>query len=229
MELLTYIEQFSTLSVFLRLVLSTLAGAAIGLERGVHGKNAGLRTFSLVCLGSALVMITDEYLVAFYANGDPARLGAQVISGVGFLGVGTIIITGRNYVKGLTTAASLWTTACLGIAIGSGYIIGGCIALLMIFFIMTVLSFISKYTDSYIPKIHLYLEMDKELGADALYQYVSENGYRISSINKQSKSALHAKDIAILLEIDLHKRLNHMEILESLNKLDDIHYVEEVH
>lgn len=65
-------------------------------------------------------MITDEYLVVTYGTGDPARLAAQVISGIGFLGVGTIIVTGKNYVKGLTTAASLWTTACLGIAIGCG-------------------------------------------------------------------------------------------------------------
>ena len=84
-------------------------------------------------------MVTNEFLMDSYPSGDVARLGAQVISGVGFLGVGTIIITGRNYVKGLTTAASLWTTACLGIAFGSGYIAAGLIALLFVFLIMTVL------------------------------------------------------------------------------------------
>lgn len=229
MEILSYIEEFNTLSVILRLLLSTLSGAAIGLERGVHGKNAGIRTFSLVCLGSALVMITDEFLVSVYSTGDPARLGAQVISGVGFLGVGTIIVTGRNYVKGLTTAASLWTTACLGIAIGSGYLAGSFMALLMIVFILTALSSISRHTDAYISKIHLYMEMNDELGVDELYKFVATNNYRITSINKQSKPALHSKDVAILLEIDLRKRQNHTEIIESLDKLENIHYVEEVH
>ena len=79
-------------------------------------------------------MITDEYLVVTYGTGDPARLAAQVISGIGFLGVGTIIVTGKNYVKGLTTAASLWTTACLGIAIGAGYIAGSLLAFFFIAF-----------------------------------------------------------------------------------------------
>lgn len=115
MSLLNYIQQFNSVSIILRLVLATFLGALIGLERGSHGQPAGLRTFAIVCLGSCLAMITDEYLVTTYHTGDPARLAAQVISGIGFLGVGTIIVTGKNYVKGLTTAASLWTTATLDI------------------------------------------------------------------------------------------------------------------
>ena len=107
--MLQYLEQFNLLSVFVRLALSTVLGGLIGLERGSHGQPAGLRTFALVCLGATIAMITDEYLVVTYGTGDPARLAAQVISGIGFLGVGTIIVTGKNYVKGLTTAASLWT------------------------------------------------------------------------------------------------------------------------
>lgn len=229
MEIIIRLQEFTTTSIIIRLVLATMFGALIGLERGVHGKSAGIRTFSLVCLGSALVMITDEYLLTIYNNGDPARLGAQVISGVGFLGVGTIIITGRNYVKGLTTAASLWTTACLGIALGSGYIVGAFFAFFLIFFIMTVLSSISRRTDAYTSVIHLYLEMSKETGVEALYDFVSENAYRINSMSKQKKFVLHDNDVSLLIEIDLHKRTNHAEIIEALYKIDGIHYIEEVH
>lgn len=95
MKFLIYIQDFNALSICIRLFLATLLGGLVGLERGTHGQPAGARTFALVCLGSSLVMITDEYLVLHYGTGDPARLAAQVISGIGFLGVGTIIVTGK--------------------------------------------------------------------------------------------------------------------------------------
>ena len=229
MRIMAYIEEFNIVSVIVRLMLSTFAGAIIGLERRLHGKSAGVKTFSLVCLGSSLVMVTNEFLMDSYPSGDVARLGAQVISGVGFLGVGTIIITGRNYVKGLTTAASLWTTACLGIAFGSGYIAAGLIALLFVFLIMTVLSGIGRRADAYTPYIHLYLEIGREAGIEVLYDYVQENDFRISSIDKQQKLAINDKDLSLLVEIDLHKRLNHAEIVEALSKLEAVHYIEEIH
>ena len=229
MGIFDYIEEFNMVSVVVRLMLSTFAGAVIGLERRVHGKSAGVKTFSLVCLGASLVMVTNEYLMDAYPSGDVARLGAQVISGVGFLGVGTIIITGRNYVKGLTTAASLWTTACLGIAFGSGFIGAGLIALLFVFLIMTVLSEIGRRADAYTPYIHLYLEMSEETGIETLYEYVKKNEFRISSIDKQQKLALNDKDISLLIEIDMHKKINHAQIIEALSILEGIHYIEEVH
>lgn len=229
MRIIAYIEEFNIVSVIVRLMLSTFAGALIGLERRVHGKSAGVKTFSLVCLGASLVMVTNEFLMDAYPGGDVARLGAQVISGVGFLGVGTIIITGRNYVKGLTTAASLWTTACLGIAFGSGYIAAGLIALLFVFLIMTVLSGIGRKADAYTPYIHLYLEVSKESGIETLYDYVQENEFRITSMDKQQKNALNDNDITLLVEIDMHKRINHAQIIESLGKVDAVHYIEEVH
>ena len=164
-----------------------------------------------------------------YPGGDVARLGAQVISGVGFLGVGTIIITGRNYVKGLTTAASLWTTACLGIAFGSGFIVAGLIALLFVFLIMTVLSGIGRRADAYTPYIHLYLEVSKDSGIETLHDYVQSNDFRITSIDKQQKLALNDKDISLLIEIDMHKRINHAQIIEALGNIEGIHYIEEVH
>ena len=229
MRIIAYIEEFNIVSVIVRLMLSTFAGAVIGLERRMHGKSAGVKTFSLVCLGASLVMIINEYLMYTYPGGDVARLGAQVISGVGFLGVGTIIITGRNYVKGLTTAASLWTTACLGIAFGSGFIVAGLIALLFVFLIMTVLSGIGRRADAYTPYIHLYLEVSKDSGIETLHDYVQSNDFRITSIDKQQKLALNDKDISLLIEIDMHKRINHAQIIEALGNIEGIHYIEEVH
>jgi putative Mg2+ transporter-C (MgtC) family protein len=128
------------LEALIRILIALVCGGVIGYEREYKNRPAGLRTHMLVCIGAALVMIVSQYLFEKYSPGvtDPARLGAQVISGIGFLGAGTII-RDRFSVKGLTTAATLWVVACIGLAIGSGYylmaiIITGIIFLALILF-----------------------------------------------------------------------------------------------
>jgi len=124
-----------TLEVVLRLVLAAVLGGFIGFEREHTNRPAGFRTHILVCVGSALVMITSEFAFSRYsgsADVDLTRLGAQVISGIGFLGAGTIIRDGIN-VRGLTTAASLWAVACVGIAVGIGFYTGAVAATILVF------------------------------------------------------------------------------------------------
>jgi putative Mg2+ transporter-C (MgtC) family protein len=125
--------------ITLRLVLAGLLGGIIGYEREHTNRPAGFRTHILVCVGAALVMVTSEYLFKKY-NGsiDTARLGAQVVSGIGFLGAGTIIRDGVN-VRGLTTAASLWTVSCIGIAVGTGFYGGAAAATVIIFLTLIIL------------------------------------------------------------------------------------------
>jgi len=124
----------STVDVVLRLLLATLAGGIIGMERERIRRAAGFRTHILVCCGSSLVMLISLFLFeayGAYANIDPGRLGAQVISGIGFLGAGTIIKDGST-IKGLTTAASLWAVSCIGLALGSGFYVGGLTATVLV-------------------------------------------------------------------------------------------------
>jgi putative Mg2+ transporter-C (MgtC) family protein len=111
------------IEILLRMVLAAALGGFIGYEREHLNRPAGFRTHILVCVGAALVMMTSQYLAYRYPGDtiDLSRLGAQVISGIGFLGAGTIIRDGFN-VRGLTTAASLWAVSCVGIAVGSGYL-----------------------------------------------------------------------------------------------------------
>jgi putative Mg2+ transporter-C (MgtC) family protein len=123
-----------TIRTALRLGLATILGGIIGSEREHSHRPAGLRTHILVCVGSALVMCTSAYIFSYYQDvfqaksvPDPARLGAQVISGIGFLGAGTILREGFS-VKGLTTAASLWTVSCIGLAVGIGFWPGALLA-----------------------------------------------------------------------------------------------------
>lgn len=127
---------FSSYAVLLgRLLLACVLGGIIGYEREQTHRPAGFRTHILVCVGSALVMITSEFIFKKYAghtNIDPARLGAQVISGIGFIGAGTIMREGFS-VKGLTTAASLWAVSCVGLAVGIGFYEGALGATALIF------------------------------------------------------------------------------------------------
>lgn len=109
------------LPVLVKLLFSTLMGAVLGLERTRKRRAAGIRTYSMVCVGACIVMMTGMESSLLYDLGDPMRLGAQVVSGIGFIGAGAIMKTGYHEVKGLTTAAGLWVVACLGLAIGAGY------------------------------------------------------------------------------------------------------------
>ena len=131
MNLFTFLLFFFDLTSFetsaiLKMLLSAVCGGSIGLGREIHRHSAGLKTFSIVCLGSTLIMITNDYIFRYIAqgSGDLSRMAAQVVSGIGFLGAGSIMITNHNRIKGLTTAASLWVTAAIGISIGTGFYFG---------------------------------------------------------------------------------------------------------
>jgi putative Mg2+ transporter-C (MgtC) family protein len=133
-------------------------------------------------VGAAMVMITSQYMLTRFGTGDPARLGAQVISGVGFLGVGTIIVTGRNQVRGLTTAASIWACACLGLAAGIGFIEGVIVALLFIVFTLKVLGKLDKVVQKRAREIDFYIEFENNEGLNKFSEKMREDGNRIVRI-----------------------------------------------
>lgn len=131
----------SLFTIFIRLLFALMFGTLVGVDRQMRHKGAGIKTHSLVCIASAAVMLLSEYLASEYGSGDIARLGAQVISGVGFLGAGTIII-GKNKISGLTTAASIWACACFGLAIGVGFWQVALVGLILILFVFRSLRWI---------------------------------------------------------------------------------------
>ena len=152
-------------SIIIRLVLATFFGGVIGIERTTKKHAAGLRTYMLVCIGSAMAMMINEFLNLSHGDGDSARIGAQVISGIGFLGAGTIIITSRNRIKGLTTAAALWASAAMGLSIGAGFYSLSIVAFILIYIILTVLpsleNFINRHTSNY--EIHIEFDSESDL------------------------------------------------------------------
>ena len=167
-----YFYDINLFSTFIRLILAVIIGGAIGLERGANRHPAGFRTHILVCVGAALAMLTNEYLCQVYGTGDPARLGAQVVTGVGFLGVGTILVTGKNKIKGLTTAAGLWASACLGLALGSGFYDGALVAAILIFCSLAFLPRMENYFYKRSKGLSLYIEIDSVEHFRAFIKYV---------------------------------------------------------
>ncbi len=116
------LRSVTTLSVFVRLACAFICGGIIGIERSYKRRPAGFRTHILICIGAAITTLTSQYLyLNMHYFTDMARLGAQVVAGIGFIGAGTIIVTKRQNVKGLTTAAGLWTSAIIGLAFGGGF------------------------------------------------------------------------------------------------------------
>ncbi|MBQ3490493.1 MAG: MgtC/SapB family protein [Clostridia bacterium] len=157
--LLDAASSWSLLAIAIRLLFALIVGLIIGIDRERKRRVAGIKTHILVCLGSALVMITSQYMMeAFGDVADISRMGAQVISGVGFLGVGTIIVTGRNQVKGLTTAASIWVCACVGLAAGIGFIEGVIIVLVLLVFTLKVLGKLDTLVRKGAKEVDLYIE-----------------------------------------------------------------------
>ena len=133
-------------STVLRLVIAFILGGVIGLEREKKGARAGLRTHILVCMGSSLIMLTSIYIFEAYqgkAVVDPARIAAGVVTGIGFLGAGTIIRSSER-VKGLTTAASVWISAAIGLAVGCGYISAAITTTVIVYFSLSILKKLEK-------------------------------------------------------------------------------------
>ncbi len=146
-------------SITLRMLLSVFCGGLIGIERAFKRRPAGFRTHILICLGASMTTMTSQFL---YLNlnyfTDMARLGAQVVAGIGFIGAGTIVVTRRQRVKGLTTAAGLWTAAIIGLAIGGGFYEGGICTTALVLVAELVFSRIEYRILDHVPEVNLYLE-----------------------------------------------------------------------
>ncbi len=130
--------------VLFRLLLAVAIGTLIGYERGRHGRAAGMRTHIIVCIGSALTAMTGIFVSQTFGVEDVLRIAAQVVSGIGFLGAGMIILKNGNVITGLTTAAGVWTTATVGIALGYGFYWGAVTAAVLFFIAITTFTYLEK-------------------------------------------------------------------------------------
>ncbi len=178
-----FVRDMDFIAVLTRLLLAVVCGGFIGIEREVKRRPAGFRTHILICLGAAVTTLTSQYLylvLGLYT--DVARLGAQVVAGIGFIGAGTIIVTNRRRVKGLTTAAGLWTSAIIGLVCGAGYVEGALFATFMVLLAELVLikieyRFARKLTDT-----NLYIEYYKADTIEIIVHNLREHHVKMSGL-----------------------------------------------
>lgn len=214
--------------MMVRVVLALIVGGVMGIERSSRNQPAGFRTYMLVCLGSALVMMTNQYISEFFKTGDPSRLGAQVISGIGFLGAGTIILTKRNQVRGLTTAAGLWAAACTGLAIGIGYYEGAIFAGLSIFVVMRFMRHIDSYLFQDARVVSLYLNFESVDYLNLFMEYTKNQDWKIMDMQVHKSRDLGPSGLIVFMIIRLDKRIDHHELVRQVSETKGLIYVEEI-
>lgn len=224
-----FMTDLTTASVAVRLVLATLFGSLVGVERANKRYAAGIRTFALVCLGSALATITGLYFAQMSGNmADSARIPAQLLCGIGFLGAGTIVVTDRKRVKGLTTAAGLWVTASMGIAIGAGLLWEALICLVLVLVTNYYLHYMTRYVETHTRTIELHIEFEKE-AMTRLFDFIrDECGYTIDSVERRSEQPIIDGDTILHMEINMGRKIKHTVIINDIMELEGVHYVEEL-
>lgn len=208
--------------IFFRVGMACLFGGLIGIERESVNRPAGFRTHMLVCLGASIVMLSNLYLLEEYGhivNVDPGRYGAQVISGIGFLGAGTIIKEGFS-VRGLTTAASLWAVACIGLVIGAGHYSLAIFATIMVFVILESFSRLEKRYKTSKRELVLYLKIENHPGQ--LGKVTSTIGDMKSSIRNIAMKNTSDDTIGVKIYIKYPKGISDIDIIEALTDTDGV-------
>ncbi|WP_195467152.1 MgtC/SapB family protein [Clostridium sp. D43t1_170807_H7] len=209
--------------------MAIIFGGIIGYGRERERRPAGLRTHILVSIGSTLAMITNIYIYEVYnSSSDPTRLGAQVISGIGFLGAGTIIVTGKNKVRGLTTAAGLWACACMGLAIGAGFYSGAIIGCLFIASVTAVLSKLDKRININSRNITIYILVNSTKAASKLLKDIQSTNVKISDIEISNNNVSSNDLIGILLGLRISGDICHNDFIENITNKNEVIFLQEI-
>lgn len=212
--------KIAEVELLLRLLCAMLIGGLIGLERGGRNHDAGLKTHILVCLGSASIMALSGLIYEEVGRtGDVTRMAAQVISGIGFLGAGSIII-GGNKIKGLTTAATLWTTACLGLVVGSGYYLLALYTTALMMFTMYCLRPLATKIQESHQSMGIAVNVASKKSLAELSNYLNEQGIDVKSISLNEGS--HEGDISVIISVKAEKKKLANIILMSLCSIDGV-------
>ena len=215
--------ELSIAAVLFRFFISFLLSGIIGFERSRHGRPAGLRTHIIVCLGSTMTALIGQYtcLVMGFSS-DPMRVSAQVISGIGFLGAGTILIRGRNHVTGLTTAAGLWTTACIGIATGLGFYSGAVICAIIFFLSAGALTRVETIGKNGKNIIRVYLECDDASVTNAVLDILTGPDYGLYAVEITPPRTGIANHLGIEAIMPIPKNSDRKELVDGLAQNDHI-------
>lgn len=222
------LRELTYLAVALRILTAVVVGGLLGLERGLKNRPAGLRTYMLVCTGACLIMMTNQYIFQVFGAGDPVRMGAQVVSGIGFLGGGTIIVTKHSRIKGLTTAAGLWAAAGVGLALGVGFYEAAVAGGGAIFVIMTLLQRMDNKMHRNTKRMDVYIELDGTVPLGALLRNIRQTNLEAKNLQRENDPDKESSSRAYTLTLTAEKRCHHLELLDKVRSIPGVSFVEEL-
>ena len=218
-DIIQYLRELSLATMVIRLVLAMLAGGLIGMQRERHGRAAGFRTHIIVCIGSTMAAMTGIFMTQTMGfDSDPMRLGAQVLSGIGFLGVGTILVTGHLHVKGLTTAAGLWTIAAVGLAIGAGFYEAALVCVLILAVVMT---FLGNFGSRRI-KMDVYLEVTGSRNINSVIKTIEKTGYLIDNIEVHPANSGPYGYIGLSFVVVIPKDSKDEQVIDNIANVENV-------
>ena len=228
-EVLQSLRDVTFLSVGLRMLLAVLCGGLIGLEREYKRRPAGFRTHILICLGAAMTTLTSQYLLLelnYYT--DMARLGAQVIAGIGFIGAGTIIVSRNNRVKGLTTAAGLWTAAIIGLALGAGFYVGALLTTFLVLLAELLFSRLEYRILHNSPEVNLYMEFTDRTCLEEVLRLCREKDLKTLNLEITRSGGSEGHNACAIFSLRLNKQVNVEKLLAMITAVPGVISVEEL-
>ena len=211
------------LTILVRLLLALLCGGVLGFERTRKRRPAGLCTYMLVCVGAAVIMMTAQFMNQIW-GGDLGRLPAQVISGIGFLGAGTIITTKYHRILGLTTAAGLWASACLGLAIGIGFYFGAVITTVVLMLVVVSVDHFEKIYIQKINRLHVFVLLRDVVCLKEFIAHLDGKEIAVSNVEISSSSGLSGVGLFCVLKFP--KRITQVETMTIVTEYKDVLFVE---
>lgn len=221
-------RELTLLSVPIRIGVAVLLSGIIGMERGLKNRAAGFRTYMLVCLGACIVMMTNQYLFQMTGSGDPVRMGAQVVSGIGFLGAGTIIVTSRNQIKGLTTAAGLWSSACVGLAIGIGFYEAAVVGGIAVFMSLTVFHLWEDAMRRNNKFLTLYVELCSGKSLRDFVENARDKDISLSNFQIARENDINRDSVCFLVSIKGKKQVRGTQLFDTVKNFACVNYLEEL-
>lgn len=239
-ESLAYFRELNMASMMLRIVLAMIVGGVVGFEREMKHRPAGFRTYILVAVGAALTMITSQYFDLMLSTNwsadlaevgrrtDVVRLGAQVVKGIGFLGTGTILVTSKSSVKGLTTASCLWASGCMGLAVGAGFYEAVAVGFVLIIMIMKLLPSIENAILAKARNMNIYIEMDSIENLGNIVNRMKSDKIVLYDVDIDKEQHGSMSQVNGVFSVRLPQKRQHTEVLAMLSTLDGIISIEEV-
>ena len=227
-DVITSARELANISIIVRPLVACALGGIVGFERGIKNRPAGLRTYMLVALGACVVMLTNQYVYQIYNAGDVVRMGAQVISGIGFLGAGTIILNARNQIKGLTTAAGLWADACVGLSVGIGLYEVAIVSSALIFLILSVMNKCDGYMHKKTKIMDAYVELMSKRTMGVFLGDLRKREIEVSNIQIITGIDELENFFAFTVTLETHKKQTHCQMLQSIRELQNVGCIEEL-